>query len=231
VNDIEEVVALPDPSTQPLVHPLDLPEARTLFRRGWLVGAISSLPVAALIAAVVAYAGRNAVGPIAVFLALTVFGTLARRWYTDRAWDYIPRKRQDRARALPAAWELASAGILALVLGVALLLVVFRLDHGDVPVDVRSYTFGMCAVAALLVLADAVFGLMRSASRRRALAGLPGAAVVVGATVLAYVLWFDGNADAGLLFWGAVTMAAAAVLAGAARLWERRRMQRAGSFS
>jgi hypothetical protein len=223
MNHIEEVVALPDPQTQPMVHPLDLPEARTLFRRGWLVGALTSLPVAALVAAIVAYAGRNAVGPIAVFLALVVFGTLARRWFTDRAWDYIPRKRQDRERPLPALWDLGSAGILALVLGGALLLVVFRLGRDDVPVDVRSYTFGMAVVVAVLVLADAALGLVRAPVRRRALAGLPGAAVVAVATVLAWVRWFDGDADGGLVFWGALTMAAAAILAGAAQMWDRRR--------
>ncbi len=166
-----------------------------------------------------AYAGGNAVGPIAVFLALVVFGALARRWFTDRAWDYIPRKRQDRERPLPGAWEVGAGAILALVLGAALLLIVFRLDRDDVPVAVRSYTFGMVAVAAALVLADAVRGLVQ----RRAVAGLPGVAVVVAATVLAYVRWFDGDADGGLLVWGAVTMAGAAVLVGAARLWDRRR--------
>ena len=31
---MEELVDLPDPATQPLVHPLDLPEARTEFRAG-----------------------------------------------------------------------------------------------------------------------------------------------------------------------------------------------------
>jgi hypothetical protein len=224
MNDIEEVVALPDPEIQPLVHPLDLPAARTLFRHGWLVGALTSLPVAALVAAIVGYAGRNAVGPIAVLLALVVFGTLARRWFTDRAWDYIPRKRQDRTRPLPVTWDLASSGILALVLGAALLLVVFRLGRDDVPADVRSYTFGMFAVVAVLVLADAALGLVRPSSRRRALAGLPGTLVVAAAAILAYVRWFDGqSADGSLLFWGAITMVGAAVVAGAVQLWERRR--------
>jgi hypothetical protein len=223
MNDMEEMVTLPDPETQPLVHPLDLPEARTLFRRGWLVRSCTSLPVATLVAAIVAYAGRNAVGPIAVFVALVGFGTLAGRWFTDRAWDFIPRKRQDRDRPLPPLWDLASAAVLALVLGVALLLIVFRLDRDDVPVEVRAFTFGMCAVAAVLVVADAALGLARPARRRRALAALPGVVVVATATILAYAIWFDGAASAPELLWGALTMAGAAVLVGATRLWTRRR--------
>jgi MFS family permease len=220
---MEEIVDLPDPETQPLVHPLDLPEARAEFRRAWLVGAATGLPVAALVAGIIAYLTTSVVAPIIAFLALTVFGTLAKRWATNRAWDYIPRKRQDRARPLPRAWDLGAAAILALVLGIALLLIVYRLDDADVPLDVRSFTFGMCAVAALLILADAVFGLLRPAGRSRALASLPGVAVVAVATVLAYVTWFDGDADSSLLFWGAGSMAAAGLLAGAGRIRERRR--------
>jgi hypothetical protein len=222
-EEMREEVELPEPEVRLLVHPLDLPEARALFRTGWLVGALTGLPVAALLAAIVAYLSRGPTGPIAVFLVLVVFGTLAARWYTDRSWDYIPRKRQDRDRPLPSRWDIASAGILAVVLGVALLLIVFRLDRDDVPLDVRAFTFGMAGVTALLVVADAVLGLARPAGRRRALAGLPGAVVVVVATGLAYALWFDGNARSPELLWGAVAMAAAAVLVGAARLLNRRR--------
>jgi hypothetical protein len=220
---MEEIVDLPDPATQPLVHPLDLPEARTEFRNGWLVGAATSLPVAALVAGIIAYLSRGVVGPIAVFLALTVFGTLASRHCLNRAWDYIPRKRQDRDRPLPRSWDLAAGAILALALGAALLLIVVRLDDADVPVDVRSFTFGGCALAALLVVADAVFGLLRPARRTRALASLPGVAVVAVAAVLAWTAWFDGDANGPLLFWGALTVAVAGVLAAAGKLWERRR--------
>jgi hypothetical protein len=81
----------------------------------------------------------------------------------------------------------------------------------------------MCAVAAVLVLADVLVSLARPTARRRGLAGLPGAAVVVVATVLAWTAWFDGDADTVLLFWGALTMTVLAVLVGAARLWDRRR--------
>jgi hypothetical protein len=220
---MEELVDLPDPGTQPLVHPLDLPGARTEFRNGWLVGAATSLPVAALVAGIIAYLTRGVVAPIAAFLTLTVFGTLASRYATNRAWDHIPRSRQDRQRPLPRSWDVAAGAILALALGAALLLIVYRLDDADVPLDVRSVTFGGCAVAALLVLADALLGLLRPGGRRRALASLPGVAVVVVATALAWTAWFDGDADSSLVFWGAAAMAAAGVLAGAGRLRERRR--------
>ena len=222
-EDIREEVSLPDPEVQRLVHPLDLPEARPSFRTGWLIGALTSVPVSALVAAILAYAARSALPPIIAFLALTVLGAMASRWYTDRAWDHIPRKRQDRARPLPRSWELASAGVLALLLGVALVLAVFRLDDPDVPVTVRAFTFGMCAVTAVLVVADVLISLARPATRRRGLAGLPGAAVVALATVLAWTAWFDGDADTVLVFWGAVTMATAAVLVGVTRLRDRRR--------
>ncbi|GAA2540988.1 hypothetical protein GCM10010435_05550 [Winogradskya consettensis] len=219
---MEETVTLPDATTHYLVHPLDLPEARDRFRNSWLVGACTSLPVATLVAAIVGYLSLNWFGPVVVFLALSIFGALAARWFSDRAWDYIPRKRQDRDRPLPRLWELGSAAVLALVLGAALLLIVFRLDNADVSVPVRAYTFGMCAVTALLVLGDAIFGLIRPAGRRRALAGLPGVAVVVFATVLAYAQWFDNAVSKQDILWGAITMAAAAVLVGAARFWDRR---------
>jgi hypothetical protein len=222
-EEIREEVQLPDPAVQPLVHPLDLPEARKWFRNARLVAAFTSIPVAALVAAVVAYASRSVLPPIIVFLALSVFGAMAGRWFTDRAWDYIPRKRQDRERPPPRSWEIGSAIVPAVVLGVALLLFVFRFDDPDVPVDVRSYTFGMCLVAALLVVADSVAGLVRRRARRRALGGLPGTVVVVAVTVLAWTQWFAGDADAGLLIWGALTMAGVAVLVAAAKLWDRRR--------
>ena len=222
-EEIREEVELPDPEVQRLVHPLDLAPARGQFRTAWLIGALAGVPVSALIAAIVAYLTGNAGPPIVVFLALTVAGGLAGRWGIERSWDYIPRKRQDRDRPLPRLWDVVSSGLLALVFGIALLLIVFRLDDPDVPIDVRSFTFGMGAVAALLVAGDTVIGLIRPAGRRRALAGLPGAVVVAAATVLAWTRWFAGDADATLLFWGAVSMAAAGVLAGAGRLWDRRR--------
>lgn len=42
VNELNELVDLPDPTTHPLVHPLDLPQARRPFRTAWLIDALTS---------------------------------------------------------------------------------------------------------------------------------------------------------------------------------------------
>lgn len=222
-GEIREDVTLPDPAVQPLVHPLDLPEARPLYRNARLFAAFTGFPVAALIAAIIAYLTRHVMPPLVVVLSLTIFGALSERWYTERAWDYIPRKRQDRDRPPPKAWEIGSSAVLALVLGVALLLVVVRLDDPDVTLQIRSFTFGGCAVAAGFVVVDVLAGLLRPSARRRALAGLAGMLVVVAATILAWTRWFAGDADTVQVFWGAATLTGVAVVTGAIKLWGRRR--------
>jgi hypothetical protein len=57
-RDVTELVELPDPATHPLVHPLDLPQARRPFRTAWLIGALTSPPVGALAVALVLVAFR-----------------------------------------------------------------------------------------------------------------------------------------------------------------------------
>ncbi|WP_157408447.1 hypothetical protein [Actinoplanes sp. N902-109] len=214
-----EIVALPDPEVQPLVHPLDVPEARRLLRGSRVVVALTSPPTALLPAALIGYAGRSLIIPAVVLAVLVVVGMLAGRRLADRAWDYIPRSRQDRDRPLPHRWEVASAAVPAVLLGVALVVIVLRLGHDDVSLDVRSFSYGMCAIVTLLVAADAVIGLLRRAGRRRAVAALPGVVVIIAVTLVAYPAWFDGNANRSLLILGAVLMAAIAAFALAGRRW------------
>jgi hypothetical protein len=113
VNDINELVDLPDPTTHPLVHPLDLPEARRPFRISWLIGALTGPPVAALAAVILWFASHNYLVPLIAGAAILGFGQLASRQYRDKAWAFIPRKRQDRRRPLyPLPAVVAVAGSL-----------------------------------------------------------------------------------------------------------------------
>lgn len=223
IDEINELVDLPDPTTHPLVHPLDLPQARRPFRTAWLIDALTSPPVAALVAVIVWFASRTWLVPLLAGAATVGFGQLASRSHRDQAWAFIPRKRQDRQRPLPASWELGAGLALAAVLAVALLLAVFRLDQPDVSAGVREATFGMGAAAALLVLADVAsrFLRLRGRERRRALYPLPGAVAVVGSVAVAYGVLFGaaGPAEPGTVLWGVAAMLAAGVAVG---IWKLR---------
>ena len=120
---------------QRFVRRLDLSEARGHFRTAWLIGALTSVPVAALVAAIVAYLTRNPLPAIIVFLA---------PWRCpERSWDDIPRKRQDRDRPLPPLWDIASAGVLALVFGIALFLLVSATGDGRCGNSLHSHMADM----------------------------------------------------------------------------------------
>jgi hypothetical protein len=222
MNDINELVDLPDPTTHPLVHPLDLPQARRPFRASWLIGALTSPPVAALAAVIIWFASRNYLAPLIAGAAILGFGQLASRTYRDQAWAFIPRRRQDRRRPLPASWELGAGLALAAVLAVTLVLVAFRLDQPDVSAEVREFTFGMSAAAGLLVLVDFAARLLRhrGRERRRVLYPLPGVVVVVGSLVVAYAVLFgsSGPASPATVLWGPAAMLAAGAAVGIWRL-------------
>jgi hypothetical protein len=227
LNDITELVDLPDPAVQPLVHPLDLPPARRPFRASWLIGALTSPPVAALAAVIIWFASHNYLVPLLAGAAIAGFGQLAAGAFREQAWAFIPRKRQDRRRPLPASWELGSGLALAAVLAAALLLATFRLDRPDVAVQVRAFTFGMGAAAGLLVVADFFAKLLRSRGRalRRVLFPLPGVMAVAGSLAVAYgVLFGSAGPDApAALLWGAAAMLLEAAAVGAWKLARARR--------
>jgi hypothetical protein len=223
MNDINELVDLPDPATHPLVHPLDLPPARRPFRIAWLIGALTSPPVAALAAVIIWFASHNYLVPLIAGAAILGFGQLASRVYQDQAWAFIPRRRQDRQRPLPALWELGAGLALGIVLALALVLVAFRLDRPDVSVQVREFTFGMSAAAGLLVLVDVAARLLRHRGRERgrALYPLPGAVAVLGSLAVAYGVLFgsSGPSSLGTVLWGAAAMLVAGAAVG---IWKLR---------
>ncbi|GII26212.1 hypothetical protein [Planosporangium mesophilum] len=217
MNDVTELVDLPDPAVQPLVHPLDLPEARRPFRISWLIAALTGPPVGLCVAALVWFASHSYVGPLLAGATLIGFGHLASRYFRAQAWEYIPRKRQDRQRPLPAAWELASGLVFAAALAAALLLLAYRLDRPDVAVEVREFTIGMGAAAAALVVIDFLGTLLRRP--RSALFTLPAVVAVVVSIAVAYAILLDSaRGPSATLWWGVGTMLVAGAGIGAWKL-------------
>lgn len=207
MREITEIVDLPDASVQPLVHPLDLRDARRPFLRSQLVGTLASPAVGVCVAAVVWFLSSGYVAPLIAACAIVGFGALAAQLAREQAWAYVPRRRQDRDRALPLAWELGSALVLGVVLAVALILVVVRLARSDISLDVREYTFGMGVGTGLLLAGDAVVTLARRRGRS-ALRTVAGLLAVAACLAVAYTTLFaaTGSATSGTVVAGAVTM-------------------------
>jgi putative flippase GtrA len=195
MNTITELVDLPDSAVQPLVHPLDLPDARGQFRTSWLISTLTNPAVGLCIAAIIWFGSHSYVVPLIAGAAIIGFGAIASRFFRDEAWAFIPRKRQDRRRPLPRAWEFGSGLLLAAVLAVALLLVAFGLHQPDVAAGVREFTFGMAAAVGLLVAVDSLYRVRtnRGTEMGGALFILPGAVAVIASIALAYVILFGSS--------------------------------------
>ena len=153
MNDIAEIVDLPDRSVQPLVHPLDLAEAAGPYRAAWLIELLTGPPIGLAIGALIwAITGNLIVGLIAAVPVVAV-GTYAGRIRRDEAWAFIPRNRQDRGRVLPDAWELAAGIVDGAAVVVAATLVADRLGQPDISIGIREFAFGAgVAVVALVAL-------------------------------------------------------------------------------
>jgi hypothetical protein len=216
MSQLTELVDLPDPAVQPLVHPLDLPQARSAFRKSWLIEAMTSPAVGVCVAGLVWFASSSYLPPVIAGLAIIVFGHFASRYFAQEAWAYIPGKRQDRQRKLPASWQLGSGLIFAAVLTVALILVALRLNQPDVTADIREYTFGMALAAGLLVLLDQI--------RQPSWGLLPGRLAVLGSIFAAYLILFGsaGVFSTRNTWWGFGTMIVVAIGAGIWNLFTRR---------
>lgn len=187
---ITELVDLPDPDVQPLVHPLDLPEARRLFRRHWLITTLTDPPVGLCVAGLLWFATHSPVVPVVVGLAIVVPGWFARRPCLDQAWSFIPNKRQDRQRRPPLSWELVSRTVFAVLLAAGLLLVAVRLARPDVIVEVREFVFGMGVAHVLVVLGE--FVTLGQGVRDRLL-GLPLVIGVLAVAGAAYPILFGST--------------------------------------
>jgi hypothetical protein len=220
-GDVIELVDLPDPAVQPLVHPLDLPEARGWFLRLWMIGLVTSPPIAFCAAALVWFATQSYLAPLIVGGVLIAVGALAGHYLSDCAWEYIPRRRQDRQRPLPVSWELGASLFFAVLLAAVLLLVAWRLGRPDVPDPVQAVIFGGGAAVAVLVAVEFAGKVLRRRGRERRTAwfSLPGVLVVIGCAAAAYALLFGpaGPTSVALVLSGVVAMLVMGGLAELAR--------------
>lgn len=222
VIPITETVNLPDPSVQPLVHPLDLPEARREFRKAWLIDSLSNAAVCLCLAAIVWFLTESWVPPAFVFAATLGFGWMARRWSLREAWEFIPRKRQDRARPLPAFWTVGSAVTLAIVLAAASVLLGLRLARPDVTLGVREVCIGgavaACVLGAVTIAAKLI---LRRRPAVEALSGLlPLAGVVTGVVVGYYAMFRHHTIENwGISSWSNAGIGAALVVVAGVASW------------
>lgn len=194
-ESISELVKLPDPAIQPLVHPLDLPEARRLFLRMWLLKVVTSPRIALCVAGLVWFASQSYLAPLIAGGVLITIGIVLGQHLSECAWEYIPRRRQDRSRPLPVWWELCSSLLFAVLLAAVVLLVAMRLAQPDLIPEVRAVILGMGAALGLLVLIEFAAKIVRQRGprRREAWFSLPTVVVVLAGLVVAYYLFFPAT--------------------------------------
>jgi hypothetical protein len=186
MDDVAELVALPDRSVQPLVHPLDLAEARGPFRAAWLIELVTGPPVGLAIGALVWAVTANIVIAVIAAVPIVVVGAYVGGLRATDAWSFIPRSRQDRGRILPPAWELTAGIVDGAALVVAAVAAADRLGRSDIAEGIDQFVFGAGFAVVVLVALDLVVSL---AFRRGTFVGRPwfGGPIVV-ALVLAIAL-------------------------------------------
>lgn len=216
MTEMTELVDLPDPNRQPLVHPLDLPAARRLWHRSRLIGALANPATGLCVAAIVWFGTHHFLPPLIAGATIAVFGGLASYMFASQAWQYIPRRRQDRERTPPIVGDLGAALALAVVAGVALLLLAVRLGRDDIGTEVRQFTFGAGAMVCLLMIVELAALIRRP---RRALVRLPAVLAVIGGLAAAYSNWFDpASPYSASTVWGAAMLLAVGV---GVAIWQR----------
>lgn len=159
MNDMHEAVSLPDSAVKRLVHPTDLTEARALYLRGWWFGRLCSLPIVVAIGAVVWTLSGNLLASLAAPISTLAIALAASRWHEARAWDFIPRKRQDREGA--GSWRLLAAALDAVALLVTAGAVIVAVNNTPVSQGVVAYAVGSGLGVAVLQIAEIAAGVVR----------------------------------------------------------------------
>ena len=181
MNDLHEAVTLPDPAVKRLLHPTDLPEARKLYLRGWWFGRLCSLPIVVALGAVVWALTGNLFAALAAPISTFTVGFAASRWHQARAWDFIPRKRQDSNGADP--WQLVAAALNAVALLVTAGAITLTITAAPIPPGVVAYAVGSGIGVAALQIAEIVL-----AARNRQNSSMASQVILLAAVIAASVL-------------------------------------------
>lgn len=177
MNDMHEAVNLPDPAVKRLLHPTDLPQARALYLRGWWFARLCSLPITVAIGAVVWTLSGNLFASLAAPISTFVIALAASRWHKARAWDFIPRKRQDPNGA--ASWRLLAVALDAVALLVTAAAVILAINNTPVSQGVVAYAVGSGLGVAVLQIVEIILAVIRKR---------PGTSVAQRVILLAAVL-------------------------------------------
>lgn len=219
MSSMREHVELPEEGSQRLVHPLDQADARRPFLRSLWLGEAATPQFFFLAVAILWSVSNNVVIPaVAVLPAAVLAGLTARKQQTD-AWSYIPRRRQDLARPLPAAWTVASAAFRAAELFLGLLIVCIRFSGGGLPDGVAAWSVGAGAGIVLLMTAELIWR-RRSAQQSGESTPMPWPQIFSLAAVAGALLFAAAALrGAGAVWRPADLLAGAAVMVGVQLGW------------
>lgn len=190
---MHEAVQLPEPGVKQFLHPVDVPQARALYLRGWWFGRLRSVPVAVALGAVVWMLTGTLFAALvspAVTFAIAFF---AHRWFTARAWDYIPRKRQSSGGA--TSLRLLAAVIDALALVTAAAAITIEAADQRVPTGVLAFALGSAAAVVILQVIEIVVLLVRHRGRLEVLPRVVLLAGVISAVVVAVLIGGSAEGD------------------------------------
>lgn len=171
MKTIHEAADLPDPAIRPLVHPLDLPQARKPFATAWWLSVLTTPTVFFGMAAVLWAISNNYVTPIVVPIIVVVAAVFARKYYLSEAWAYIPRKRQDHSRRMPTSWSVLKSALSALIFLFGLIALIQWFVNQSLPSAVSAYSVGMGAGLVLIMVINLVWTLVTPSRLNASLGG------------------------------------------------------------